>query len=321
MLNEGDESVHEPDGQEHWQENFLFHGWDSDFSNAFYLHLQYIPDQRLVDVRAGVALDGEMTTHVTHCSGSNAFDHPALQVDIVEPFRHMRLGYEGIGQTGADAGGWHFSSQGEEGGTPFSFNIDLRSTMEPINWLDFTKDMFPDDNTGAFIRAKHYELGCRWSGTVRVGDQERHVSGLAWRDHSWGPRKFQADRTFWTPMVLDDGDTMVSAMTILFDGKWRGFAVESSAGKPQLIMDNYVARPHGKEDPGGFAFGETIGFGADGFRHYQFDVERFVPAPRNWTVSGQGSRGIVDTVSRVRSGDRTGVGSLQFSPYAIADAG
>jgi hypothetical protein len=309
-----DEDVHLPDGQPDWQENFLFHGWDNQFLNGFYLHLQYLPGQSLVDVRVGVALDGEMTTLVTHSIGENAYDAPGLKVEIVEPFKHIRLRYAGRGRRGADGAGWFFSGEGD---TPFMLEIDMWSKVEPISWLDFIRDMFPDDNTGAFIRANHYETGGRWDATIRADQTERRVTGFAWRDHSWGPRKFFADRTFWNPMVLDEGRTFVSAMTILYDSTWRGFAVESSAGKPPLVLGNYWARPHGDLVPGGFEVAESVGFGDGTVRHYRFDVERFIPAPRNWTVSGQGSRGIVDVVSRVISEGRTGIGTFQFSPYAI----
>ena len=84
-----------------------------------------------------------------------------------------------------------------------------------------------------------------------------------------------------------------------------------------MVMENYIVRPHGTTTPGGFGYAETIGFGEAGTRHYKFNVERFIPAPRNWDVSGQGDRGLVDTLARVESDGRTGIGSLQFSPYAV----
>ena len=48
-----------------------------------------------------------------------------------------------------------------------------------------------EDHSGGFARG-HYEQHMAVAGTIRVGDEEWAVDGFGLRDHSWGPRFWQA---------------------------------------------------------------------------------------------------------------------------------
>jgi hypothetical protein len=50
----------------------------------------------------------------------------------------------------------------------------------------------PHEAPGEEFAKGHYEQLCGGTGTVRVGDEEWQVSGFGLRDHSWGPRYWQA---------------------------------------------------------------------------------------------------------------------------------
>ena len=53
--------------------------------------------------------------------------------------------------------------------------------------------------------ATRYEIPCRVSGTVRIGDEELELSGPGQRDHSWGARDWWASDWMWSALHLDDG--------------------------------------------------------------------------------------------------------------------
>jgi hypothetical protein len=53
--------------------------------------------------------------------------------------------------------------------------------------------------------ATRYEIPCRVSGTVRVGEEEFELSGPGQRDHSWGARDWWASDWMWSALHLDDG--------------------------------------------------------------------------------------------------------------------
>jgi hypothetical protein len=57
----------------------------------------------------------------------------------------------------------------------------------------------------AYRVATRYEIPCRVSGSVHVGDQRIELSGAGQRDHSWGPRDWWSADWVWSAGHLDDG--------------------------------------------------------------------------------------------------------------------
>jgi len=56
----------------------------------------------------------------------------------------------------------------------------------------------PEDPAQAFARG-HYEQHVGARGVIRVGDEEWALDGYGLRDHSWGPRFWQAP--WWVPVA------------------------------------------------------------------------------------------------------------------------
>src|SRR4029079_8287704 len=50
----------------------------------------------------------------------------------------------------------------------------------------------PHETPGEEFAKGHYEQLVAGSGRIRVGEREWHVEGFGLRDHSWGPRYWQA---------------------------------------------------------------------------------------------------------------------------------
>jgi hypothetical protein len=60
----------------------------------------------------------------------------------------------------------------------------------------------------------HTEQHTRGRGTIRVGDETFHIDGLGLRDHSWGPRFWQAVYWYrWLPMNFSDDFAMMVSIT------------------------------------------------------------------------------------------------------------
>jgi hypothetical protein len=78
-----------------------------------------------------------------------------------------------------------------EEGKPVEIEFDLvwETDGEPYAWRQSTR----------------YEIPCRVSGTVRVGDEEIEFAGPGQRDHSWGSRDWWAVDWMWSALHLDDG--------------------------------------------------------------------------------------------------------------------
>ena len=57
----------------------------------------------------------------------------------------------------------------------------------------------------AYRVTTRYEIPCRVSGTVRVGEETIDMVGLGQRDHSWGTRDWWSAEWMWSAGHLDDG--------------------------------------------------------------------------------------------------------------------
>jgi len=78
----------------------------------------------------------------------------------------------------------------------------------------------------------HYEQHMKVTGTLRIDDEELEISGFGLRDHSWGPRHWQAIESYeWLTMnfgadlgamisiVRRDADNVRTGGVIIRDGK------------------------------------------------------------------------------------------------------
>ena len=61
--------------------------------------------------------------------------------------------------------------------------------------------------------ATRYEIPCRVTGTVRIGEETLVLAGPGQRDHSWGGRDWWASDWMWSALHLDDG-THTHAVTV-----------------------------------------------------------------------------------------------------------
>jgi hypothetical protein len=85
-----------------------------------------------------------------------------------------------------------------------------------------------EDLSGGFARG-HYEQHIGGRGVIRVGDDEWAVDGYGLRDHSWGPRFWQAPWWYrWLTINFGEDAGFVVSIVTSRDGKQRvgGMALE-----------------------------------------------------------------------------------------------
>ena len=85
-----------------------------------------------------------------------------------------------------------------------------------------------EDLSGGFARG-HYEQHIGGRGVIRVGDEEWAVDGFGLRDHSWGPRFWQAPWWYrWLTINFGEDAGFVVSIVTSRDGKQRvgGMALE-----------------------------------------------------------------------------------------------
>lgn len=123
-------------------------------------------------------------------SSNDAFDAGGMRFDVVEPFEELTVRYEGKVVMLDDP------LEMADPRQAFTNNPYERATVE----LTYTRvsDMVGGEPTehvereGEEFAKGHYEQLVAGKGRIAVGDLEWAVDGYGLRDHSWGPRTWQA---------------------------------------------------------------------------------------------------------------------------------
>jgi hypothetical protein len=121
---------------------------------------------------------------------NDAFDAAGMRFEVVEPFEELTVVYDGKVVVLDDP------LQLADPKAAFTSNPYAQAVVR----LTFTRvsDMFggepdtPHEAPGEQFAKGHYEQLVAGRGSIRVGEQESAVDGYGLRDHSWGPRYWQA---------------------------------------------------------------------------------------------------------------------------------
>jgi hypothetical protein len=104
-----------------------------------------------------------------------------------EPLRRFRVVVSGTARAHEDPAA---PLRGEEG-TPVDVAFDLTWETDGVPNL--------------WRQTSRYEIPCRESGTIRIGEEEIAFAGVGQRDHSWGSRDWFATDWMWNGLHLEDG--------------------------------------------------------------------------------------------------------------------
>jgi hypothetical protein len=109
-----------------------------------------------------------------------------LTVDILTPFERLRVAFDGRINVLSDPA----TMVDPKVALSTSPVVDCRVDLQ----LDAAAPQFAEtfDGEGESFAPNHYEQLMRASGTVRVGEYSFDLNGYGLRDHSWGPRSWQA---------------------------------------------------------------------------------------------------------------------------------
>ncbi|MDA8267090.1 MAG: hypothetical protein M0013_01770 [Actinomycetota bacterium] len=201
MIDPQDEFMHEPTDDPQFNESMYFNFVDGGSGFATLVRIGNRVNEGHAEVTALVYQPGGGA--VIHFDRSpitdnNAFDTDGLRVDVRKPLEHLQLTYNGKG---------HQLERGTDLADP---KAALSAAPEVPLELDLAYESLIDlyglssgDGAGggieggeSTIATGHYQGPCRVHGTITVGDERHAVSGLGFRDHSWGPRRWQGP-TYW----------------------------------------------------------------------------------------------------------------------------
>jgi hypothetical protein len=188
-----DEYMHELGPEPNFNESMYFNFIDPEQSVAGFFRLGNRANEGTAEMTACLYVpDGPVAFMFRRpeIKSNDAFDAGGMRFDVLEPFTALRVSYSGPVLILDDP--WKLSDPG----TAFRHSPTVDAEVE----LAFTgcsppvggEPDKPGEHPGEEFARGHYEQLVQATGTVTVGPDTWVTTGFGLRDHSWGPRYWQA---------------------------------------------------------------------------------------------------------------------------------
>ncbi len=192
-----DEGTHEPGSELLWNESWYFDGVSEAGDLGVYVRLGRLPNQGIALYTACVCGPGRQSVMLVRDDAPlPAADDPSQTIVLDDmrseqscevPLERFRVRVEGVAEAYSDQA----APLRDERGEPVTIGLDLfwHTDGIPYAWRQTTR----------------YEIPCRVSGTVSIGNEEFDFSGPGQRDHSWSARDWWTVDWMWSGLHLEDG--------------------------------------------------------------------------------------------------------------------
>jgi hypothetical protein len=263
--------MHELGPEPNFNESMYFNAYDPDSRLGGFFRLGNRPNEGSGEMTMCLYLpDGPVAFMFRrpHVATNDAFAAAGMRFEVVEPFRELRVSYRG------DAVLLDDPSQMADPRRAFTSNPHTECSVDLV--YRGCSAMFggepdqPVERPGEEFARGHYEQLVEVEGTVQVGEDRWELHGYGLRDHSWGPRYWQAPWYY----------------------RW----LTGNVGKDFGFMGSRIARRDGPGTRGGFIWdGDALQVCHDfrirstwegDARYHQTIEAELVTASRTWTVQG-----------------------------------
>jgi hypothetical protein len=243
VLTPADDYVHPIGPEPNFNESMYFHFFDSLHRIGGFVRLANRPNEGRGERTVCLYLaDGSVAFGFARpeFADSSRFDAGGLTVESVVPFERLRVSFEGLVNVLDDPAAMADPKAALSASPTAQCNIafDLTSLAPPH------AETF--DGDGESFAPNHYEQLMSVAGTVQLGDRTFGVAGHGLRDHSWGPRSWQAP---WFYRWLHGSSSTLGFMGALFgdeDGAERtgGFVWDGEQLHPCSDVTVVTSRDH-----------------------------------------------------------------------------
>jgi hypothetical protein len=190
-----DEGRHAPGGEELWNESWYFDAVAEDGSIGAYVRIGLYPNLGVAWYTAYVTGPGRPAIAIVDLEAPPPRgDDLRTATGALEavhrcerPLERFAVTLEGTGEAHED----HSAPLREERGRTVPVALDLAWDTDGAPY--------------AYRMTTRYEIPCRVTGTVRIGNEELSLRGPGQRDHSWGLRDWWSMDWMWSAARLADG--------------------------------------------------------------------------------------------------------------------
>lgn len=324
VLEPSDELTHEPDPVPNYNESMYLNAFDPEAEVGGWFRLGNRVNEGYAEMTVCTYLPGGRVGFMygrPRIETNDAMDAGGLRIDVVEPFEHLRVTYDGTVCLLDEPG------QMADPRTAFRDNphvecrvdLDIRGASPMYGGRPVHEDgTEPElDAERSFAKA-HYEQHTTSTGTIQVGDEVLDIAGIGLRDKSWGPRYWQALSWYrWLPMSF--GPDFAMMLSVIGDGE-RGARRSGMV----LVDGEYHQIRHCEIDTDWDDRGYQIAMRATAHTdHDTYEVEgdviSLIPL-RNRRTTPDGDElttRITEAMTRYRCGDRRGIGMSEYLDQVV----
>lgn len=240
-----DEYMHTLEAASNFNESMYFNAYDPTQRCGGFLRLGNRPNEGYAELTTCLYLpDGRVAFWFARpeIAGNDAFDAGGMRFEVVEPFEALETSYSGKVVLLEDplAMADPATAFKENPSVDAAVRLSYRGLSpmfggEPVG--DDGEPLAGDDPMGGFARG-HYEQHVGATGTVAVGDESWALDGYGLRDHSWGPRFWQAPWYYrWLTMNFGDDFGIVLSWVASRDGSVRKTGAVFTEGRYDVVVD------------------------------------------------------------------------------------
>lgn len=215
-----DDFMHPVEDASNFNESMYFNVFDPEREIGGFFRLGNRPNEGYAEMTCCLYLpDGRVafTFKRPEIENNDAFDAGGMRFEVVEPHARLRVDYRGKlcllddpTQMANPRAAFATNPRIEAELTLEYTGVSPVTGGEPVN-----ADGSPIalDAEKSFARG-HTEQHVEATGSLRLGDETFEIAGFGLRDHSWGPRYWQAIHWYrWCPMNFGRDHAMVLSVT------------------------------------------------------------------------------------------------------------
>ena len=240
-----DEYPHEPDAVSNFNESVYVNGFDPAQRVGGWLRLGNRVNEGYAELSVCLYLpDGRVACQFgrPQISHNEAFAAGGLRYEVDEPFQRLEVSYDGEllllddPSQLRDPGTLFQTAPRLQGGVSWDVSaISPTHGGEPISEAGVARMFY-----GHQFSRGHFNQHIAVKGMMRVGDEQWELDAFGWRDHSWGPRFWQAIwayRLFIGSLGPDRGLMLLKNMHETGGSSRRGVLLVDGAYEEVLDLD------------------------------------------------------------------------------------
>ena len=219
-LEPADEFMHENTGETNFNESMYFNFFDPGQRLGGFLRIGNRPNEGHAETTVCLYQpDGSVVFNFKRAeiSDNSGFEAGGMRFEVEEPFEALHASYRGKACRLARPLEMADPRQAFTSNPFVPVEVDLAITgVGPM--VGGERSAATSHQEQQFARG-HYEQHHRARGRVRIGDDDREFEGLGLRDHSWGPRSWQAPRSYrWLTANFGEDFGFMGSWIVAGDG-------------------------------------------------------------------------------------------------------